>query len=191
VTQLALTLESPRAAAPAKFRAGNYTCTHCWSDYGLTDSLEHAYCRTCGRRDRLRPQVPGEVHGLPARCPSPPEGYLRCTDELAATCPVCSVQAGFAAGADARWRSDEADRRAQQDAMPYVDFVRSGSDARTRSLVRLWDEDGYEAGWRRLAACGDGDADCYDDMRREFRRYPLPYARVLAGELAPIPEGAP
>jgi hypothetical protein len=168
--------------AREKVRAGDYLCTHCWTDNGLTDSAEFFSCRACGRRDRLVPKKPNERHGLDLRCPSPPPGYLRCPDETAAACPVCSVYKAFVAGGYARLRDDDASRRELREAMRYIDVLRSSQEAAYHPVIRLWDESGYEGGWARIANTD------LDWIKLEFRRCPLTYAQVRTGHLAPIPE---
>jgi hypothetical protein len=191
---LAFAAQGP-SVARAAVRAGYYLCTYCWTDNGLSDSVEHFYCRTCGRRDRLALKRPHEVSGFDLRCPSPPLGWLRCPDDVAAACRVCGVYKAFVDGKEALRKDEEAGRRERQDATLYVEILREDirdhgrcfAHDRTTSgaVVRLWDENGYQGGWARIA---DFEGLFWDAVRLELRRCPLTYAQVLAGQLAPEPE---
>jgi DNA-directed RNA polymerase subunit RPC12/RpoP len=174
------------AEVPPAPRAGDYLCTHCWTDSALSDAHEHFSCRTCNRRDRLVPKRPHELHGLDVRCPRPPAGWLRCPDEVAAACPGCSVYKAFVDGVSARVTEENVSRQTRQAAMRYVDFVRPERDDLTSrgAAIRLWERSGYDGGWAQLA---DMDLDA---VKIEFRRLPLTCAQVWAGELAPVPEVA-
>lgn len=186
-------VEPVSPATTPKPRAGDYLCTYCWSNYGLTDAPEFFSCRTCGRGDRLVPSKAYERHGFDMRCPSAPPGLVArcCPDDVAAACPVCGVYEAFAAGANARLRDELAGERERQDAMPYVDFVRQGvrcvEHSRTTdgAALRLWDEHGYAGALARLRQCSEGL--WREPIELTLRRFPLSCARVWTGELAPEP----
>lgn len=192
--QLGMAFDDAPQRPLEKLRAGWYLCTYCWTDNSLTDSAEVFYCRTCLRPERLVPKRPHERRGFDLRCPNPPTGWLRCPDEVAAACRVCGVYKAFVDGMEALRKDEEAGRRERQDATLYVEILREGIRHHGRCLahdrtatgaaVRLWDENGYQGGWARIAGF---EGWFWDAVRLDLRRCPLTYAQVLAGQLAPEP----